>query len=210
MSSPSTFSNSSLRVNGNRGGVSSSSGGSSGGGGIMRNSLKILFIAVLSFIGGMQIDRGFIVQIYFDDSRNDAPALRSEVGNNNKFDAASSTTSLSLVDNDTDVEVEVVVDGTETQDGTQVEVLVEDEAEEKNTPRGDMSKPVEKIVLLGERHGGTNWITDHLAECFGDRIEVRGREYIIVQSTLDCLPTYFFADSLSEYLILFYYYSHTL
>jgi hypothetical protein len=177
MSSPSTFSNSNLRVNGNRGGGSSSSSSSSSGGGIMRNSLKILFIAVLSFIGGMQIDRGFIVQIYFDDSRNDAPSLRSEVGNNNnnKFDAASSTTSLSLVDNDTDV-VEVVVDGTETQDGTQVEVLVEEEAKEENTPRGDMSNPVEKIVLLGERHGGTNWITDHLAECFGDRIEVRGRD----------------------------------
>jgi hypothetical protein len=32
--------------------------------------------------------------------------------------------------------------------------------------------PVEKIVLLGERHSGTNWITDHLRECFSDSIEV--------------------------------------
>ena len=28
--------------------------------------------------------------------------------------------------------------------------------------------PVEKIVLLGERHSGTNWITDHLTACFQD------------------------------------------
>ncbi len=28
------------------------------------------------------------------------------------------------------------------------------------------TKPVDKIVLLGERHSGTNWITDHLRACF--------------------------------------------
>ncbi len=34
-------------------------------------------------------------------------------------------------------------------------------------------KPVEKIVLLGERHSGTNWITDHLRACFqSDDIKV--------------------------------------
>jgi hypothetical protein len=27
---------------------------------------------------------------------------------------------------------------------------------------------VEKIIVLGERHSGTNWITDHLTECFQD------------------------------------------
>ena len=34
-------------------------------------------------------------------------------------------------------------------------------------------EPVERIALLGERHSGTNWITDHLQECFGRVIEVR-------------------------------------
>ena len=35
------------------------------------------------------------------------------------------------------------------------------------------TQPVEKIVLLGERHSGTNWITDHLTECFhGDHLKV--------------------------------------
>ncbi len=125
----------------------------------MRNSLKILFVAVLSFIGGMQIDRGFIVQIYFDDSRSDEPVVRSE---NNQFD---NTSPISFVDNDVDV---VVVNEPDTNKN---EIQAAAEKEEK--PRGDiMSKPVEKIVLLGERHGGTNWITDHLEDCFGDRIEV--------------------------------------
>lgn len=28
------------------------------------------------------------------------------------------------------------------------------------------------IILIGERHSGTNWITDHLVDCFGDQINV--------------------------------------
>ena len=59
-------------------------------------------------------------------------------------------------------------DGVETR--SEIQVVVE---EEENKPIGDLSKPPEKLVLLGERHGGTNWITDHLAACFGDRIQVR-------------------------------------
>ena len=31
---------------------------------------------------------------------------------------------------------------------------------------------VRSIRLLGERHSGTNWITDHLVECFGKEIPV--------------------------------------
>eukprot|EP00571_Detonula_confervacea_P000033 CAMPEP_0172323734 /NCGR_PEP_ID=MMETSP1058-20130122/49452_1 /TAXON_ID=83371 /ORGANISM="Detonula confervacea, Strain CCMP 353" /LENGTH=413 /DNA_ID=CAMNT_0013039813 /DNA_START=194 /DNA_END=1435 /DNA_ORIENTATION=- len=33
--------------------------------------------------------------------------------------------------------------------------------------------PVTSINLLGERHSGTNWITDHLVDCFGDQIPVQ-------------------------------------
>ncbi len=40
------------------------------------------------------------------------------------------------------------------------------------------TRPVEKIILLGERHSGTNWITDHLTECFD--IKVKGLSWIIV------------------------------
>lgn len=32
---------------------------------------------------------------------------------------------------------------------------------------------VASITLIGERHSGTNWITDHLRGCFGDELRVR-------------------------------------
>mmetsp|Transcript_35621 Transcript_35621/g.76886 ORF Transcript_35621/g.76886 Transcript_35621/m.76886 type:complete len:168 (+) Transcript_35621:450-953(+) len=32
--------------------------------------------------------------------------------------------------------------------------------------------PAKQIILLGERHSGTNWITDHLADCFEQDIDV--------------------------------------
>lgn len=36
----------------------------------------------------------------------------------------------------------------------------------------DQEGPVSTISLIGERHSGTNWITDHLEDCFGDQIKV--------------------------------------
>jgi hypothetical protein len=42
--------------------------------------------------------------------------------------------------------------------------------------------PVDIISLLGERHSGTNWITDHLQECFGDRVEVSGKTVVVIAS----------------------------
>jgi hypothetical protein len=36
----------------------------------------------------------------------------------------------------------------------------------------DTSKVI-SISLIGERHSGTNWITDHLNECFADDLIVR-------------------------------------
>ena len=41
-----------------------------------------------------------------------------------------------------------------------------EEEEETTLITTSSSPPVEKIILLGERHSGTNWITDHLIECF--------------------------------------------
>jgi hypothetical protein len=32
------------------------------------------------------------------------------------------------------------------------------------------TKPLEQIILVGERHSGTNWITDHLTECFDIKV----------------------------------------
>ena len=36
-----------------------------------------------------------------------------------------------------------------------------------------ISPTVQQVILLGERHSGTNWITDYLVDCFGDEIKVR-------------------------------------
>lgn len=44
---------------------------------------------------------------------------------------------------------------------------------ESNHSWEDEWGPVEKIVLLGERHSGTNWITHHLQDCFAHSIQVR-------------------------------------
>jgi hypothetical protein len=199
----SNSSSSNLRLNSNINNSGSNNNNNSGG--VMKLSLKILFVAVLCFIGGMQIDRGFIVQIYFDDNGSDETVIRSLDENENRSFEGNSPSAL--VENDVDKNV-AVADGAETTNGIQVvaeseikpndvDAAVSDDGaeasnedvdddgvetrseiqvvveEEENKPIGDLSKPPEKLVLLGERHGGTNWITDHLAACFGDRIQVR-------------------------------------
>ena len=42
--------------------------------------------------------------------------------------------------------------------------------EKKRSPKGIQ---IQQIILLGERHSGTNWITDYLVDCFGEDIKVR-------------------------------------
>lgn len=37
----------------------------------------------------------------------------------------------------------------------------------------DDTSTVTSISLIGERHSGTNWITDHLTKCFSDDLTVR-------------------------------------
>ena len=52
------------------------------------------------------------------------------------------------------------------------ELIADSEAAEEYFNKA-VNEPVEKIILLGERHSGTNWITDHLTECFqNDHLEV--------------------------------------
>ena len=48
----------------------------------------------------------------------------------------------------------------------------EEEETTLTTTTTSSSPPVEKIILLGERHSGTNWITDHLEECFDIKVSV--------------------------------------
>ena len=65
------------------------------------------------------------------------------------------------------------------------EAPVDDDAKEIAATAAKVFKkasgaPVDIISLLGERHRGTNWITDHLQECFGDRIQVSGKTRVYV------------------------------
>jgi hypothetical protein len=42
------------------------------------------------------------------------------------------------------------------------------------TTTSKVSPPkAQQIFFIGERHSGTNWMFDHLVECFGDDIKVR-------------------------------------
>ncbi len=60
----------------------------------------------------------------------------------------------------------------ESSDQKNISTAVESTAAEKKAPPTN-HKPKDKIVLLGERHSGTNWITDHLEACFqSSKIEV--------------------------------------
>lgn len=51
-------------------------------------------------------------------------------------------------------------------------------------------QPVEKIALLGERHSGTNWITDHLRDCFGRDIEVSSYADCCYHIKATCIHSY--------------------
>lgn len=50
-----------------------------------------------------------------------------------------------------------------------------DQFETKTNSITKVSPPpkAQQIFFIGERHSGTNWMFDHLVECFGDDIKVR-------------------------------------
>ena len=58
----------------------------------------------------------------------------------------------------------------------EVPIAVEKE-EEASTPLTTNNKTVEKIILLGERHSGTNWITDYLTSCFDIKVDNHYKRY---------------------------------
>ena len=67
--------------------------------------------------------------------------------------------------------IELIADSEATDDKKSVDDRDPAGSNESRSPA--YTKPVEKIILLGERHSGTNWITDHLTECFqNDHLEV--------------------------------------
>mmetsp|Transcript_28034 Transcript_28034/g.58189 ORF Transcript_28034/g.58189 Transcript_28034/m.58189 type:complete len:147 (-) Transcript_28034:40-480(-) len=50
---------------------------------------------------------------------------------------------------------------------------------------------ITKIALLGERHSGTNWITNHLEECYSEVFEVSLINVHGIFSIFICLHTFF-------------------
>jgi hypothetical protein len=130
----------------------SRAGGASAGGNPspVKSTMKVVGVGILCFIGGMQVDRGSIVQINFSSyvphtSSEEASAKNDEIGS-----------------------------------GSDAAPAVDDDAKEIAATAAKVFKeasdaPVERIILLGERHSGTNWITDHLQECFGDMVIVSGK-----------------------------------
>ena len=148
-----TLSNNSDRAN----------GGSVGGNpSAMTRNIKLIGVGVLCFIGGMQIDRGSIVQINFSShtphaANRDVLAIEGE-----EVSASAAATAAATTD---DSVAKAIADTT-------------------NIVRNTSETPVEKIVLLGERHSGTNWITDHLQECFGDRVLVSRALFISQTKTI--------------------------
>ena len=117
-----------------------------GGASPVKSTMKVVGVGILCFIGGMQVDRGSIVQINVSSL---APHTTFEEApmNNSKMGSAS--------------------DAAPAEDVGAKEI-----AATIKVVKEVLDAPVERIILLGERHSGTNWITDHLQECFGDRVIV--------------------------------------
>jgi hypothetical protein len=116
-----------------------------------KTAIKLMSVGVLCLIAGMHLDRESILHInvssYF--SRNNPAEVSATNGKiYSASDAAAATNDV----------------GAKEIAATAAKVVER---------ASDTS--VERIILLGERHSGTNWIIDHLQECFGDRIHVSGK-----------------------------------
>jgi len=60
---------------------------------------------------------------------------------------------------------------------------------------------IQQIILLGERHSGTNWITDYLVDCFGDDIKVRfGCVYVVFRGMCISYVTNYCNCNLQSYI----------
>ena len=67
--------------------------------------------------------------------------------------------------------------GGSSEEVKEVQIAVEEEKEASSPPLTTNNKPVEKIILLGERHSGTNWITDYLTSCFDIKVDNHYKRY---------------------------------
>jgi hypothetical protein len=158
----------------------------------MRQNLKLLSVAILCFFGGMQFDSGSVVQVNFSSHEasheiNNAPpqpsSSSSAVGNpSGNTDApplpppvaiaAQSKSSQAAVTRSAEITTVMTKKQPQSTQSPEVVAIVQKKKKQSSVKIADSTTPIERIVLLGERHSGTNWITDHLDECFGDRVIV--------------------------------------
>ena len=148
----------------------------------MKITFKYLSMAILSFIGGIQFHRGYTIQRQFSHSLDingsgtDGIGHRSINNNNDNNDDDGDD------DNDGDDDENgigsvarsssrSIINNNNNNNSTTMTTPITNEANEHSsttTIPATATIVTEKvrIILLGERHSGTNWITDHLKECF--------------------------------------------
>ena len=142
----------------------------------MNITFRYLSTAILSFIGGIQFHRGWTLQRRFSRFTTSLDSINGS-GNNGIGHRGSSSINDNNDDND---DGENDNDGDENENGIGSVARRSRSININNNSTTTMTTPTNeakhststttttkvRIILLGERHSGTNWITDHLKECF--------------------------------------------
>ena len=150
----------------------------SNGGGI-KNTIKLLGFGLLCFAAGIHFGRGSTVfnsassvvnsngnavetvaAIATPSTTREKPHRLFTKDNNNNDDGGGSATESS----DATPPVDTTVVNNDESEVVDEEIISSTNNSINEQNKND--KPVEKIVVLGERHSGTNWIEDYLRECF--------------------------------------------
>ena len=138
----------------------------------MKITFKYLSMAILSFIGGIQFHRGWTIRRQLshslDNGSGNSIGHRSINNNNDNNDDGD--------DNDGDDNESgigsVARSSSINNNSTTTMTTPTNEAMHSSTTTTAIPATATivtekvRIILLGERHSGTNWITDHLKECF--------------------------------------------
>ncbi|KAL9182122.1 hypothetical protein ACHAXT_012774 [Thalassiosira profunda] len=152
--------------------------GDSGGSGGSRGYVKI----VQTPVGDVMTESEFLARPIPVEQEGaageEAPADAAEEDAATKVSAATDAPSNDAKEtaNDEGTGAMEAAEGSESQASSMAEASAGGEAKKRTNNRRKKKRKgkrkVEKLILLGERHSGTNWITDHLRECFGDDVEI--------------------------------------
>lgn len=151
-------------------------------GSCFKTNLKFFSVAVLFFVGGMQFDHDSIMRMNFNSrsppqtaiysaKSSDVAARVPPLSSSDGDDVASDGDDVALVPTqEVSASNEAVVDDVASaSDDVSVDVVA---TPVEKPAKKSYDEPVKHIILLGERHSGTNWITQYLDECFGQDVKV--------------------------------------